>query len=379
MKTQPPTRPSLTRLLSQHFVWLLLGAYAIAVAFPAAGHGIRETVVAESAALGLKLTLPLLLLGVLFVNIGIDLAGRQTQSNVSVGSIGFVVAAGWIIPLLVLLLSRTLIGPMLPRLGQELFLGMVLVAAMPIANSSSAWAHNRGADVGHSVFSLIWSTLLAPFASVLFVSWLWLDGAVGDGLRETISVQLFAGLLGGVVIPIALGAALAKLWPGCTRPAVRDASKLVNMLLLLLLNYSNAALALPQAFSERQFGSLLLALACVAMMCGLVLLSARLIGAWRRWPRALATSAALSMSMKNTGTALVLAGTVLAPGSMAILVIVAYTLVQHVLVSVAVRPVPVDDKKRMARSERVERVRQDSEPSFRDSEPPFRIAPHVAG
>ncbi len=360
----PPGQSNLTRLLSLNFIWLLLGCYALAIAFPAAGDWLRETVVAENLLFGSSLKIPLLLLSVLFFNIGTDLARQGRKSQATVSSVGIVVAGGWLVPVILLWITRPLFAQALPDWTHELFIGLVLVTAMPIANSSTAWAHNLGGDVGHSVLSLIWSTLLAPIVSALIVSWLWLEGSQGTGLKETLSTQILTGLFCCVVLPIAIGALVARLRH---RPDDRpngDVGKLLNMAILLILNYSNAALALPQAFRQRQFGPLLLAFGCVTLTCACSLGAARLISKWRKWSMPLATSAALSMSMKNTGTVLVLAGSVLTPGSMAILVIVGYTLVQHMFVSIAIGPVNLDAQSRPVEPAVLERLRQDSEPTL---------------
>lgn len=368
-----PRLSGLTRFLSLNFIWLLIACYVGAVLAPAPGNWIRETVVADNVLFGKPFTIPLLLLSVLFFNIGVDLARHGWSTKTSGISVGLVVLGGWLVPVAILSLARPLFDHVLSEASRELFLGLVLVAAMPIANSSTAWAHNLGGDVKHSVLSLIWSTLLAPFVSVFIVSSLWLDRSLGSELRETLSLRILAGLLGCVVLPVILGAAYSKLRK---LPQPRegqltgDATKLINMTILIILNYSNAALALPQAFSEKRYGQLLIALTSVAIMCSGLLAAARLLNRWNHWPRELATSVSLGMSMKNTGTALVLAGSVLTPGSMAILVIVSYTLVQHMLVSVTIGQINIDPVKEPVQAAKLERLRQ-------DSEPPLLTASHV--
>ncbi len=362
-----PRLSGLTRLLSLNFIWLLLACYVCAVFSPSAGNWIRETVVVDNLLFGKPFTVPLLLLSVLFFNIGIDLAGHGFKSKASGSSVGVVVVGSWLIPVLLLWAARPLFAHVLPETGRELYLGLVLVAAMPIANSSTAWRDNLGGDVGHSVLSLIWSTLLAPFVSVMIVTLLWLDGSMGANLRETLSLRILAGLMGCVVVPIALGALFSRLRRKAnTQEAATtsDLTKLINMSILLVLNYSNGALALPQAFGEQRYGQILLAFACVTTMCAGMLLAAKLISRWQKWPREVAKSAALGMSMKNTGTALVLGGSVLAPGSMAILIIVSYTLVQHLLVSASIGQIQVDPVAEPIEAEKLERLRVDSEPTL---------------
>jgi BASS family bile acid:Na+ symporter len=352
---------NVTRLLSLNFIWLLLACYALAVALPLPGERLRETVVVPGLLFGNPFTIPLLLLSILFFNVGTDLVPQTRTSQAGVRSVGIVVAGGWLVPVLLLSIARPLFDRLLPAWCGELFIGLVLVAAMPIANSSTAWAHNLGADVGHSVWSLIWSTLLAPFVSVLTVSWLWVEGSQGTGLKQALTTQILAGLFCCVVVPIAMGALFSRMRNRSTRTS-GDVSKLINMAILLILNYSNAALALREAVRSGHYNRLWMAFGCVAVTCACLLLAARLISRWQKWSMPLATSAALSMSMKNTGAALVLAGSVLTPGSLAILVIVGYTLVQHMFVSVAVGPVRLDAQSRPVEPAVLERLRQDSEP-----------------
>jgi bile acid:Na+ symporter, BASS family len=99
---------------------------------------------------------------------------------------------------------------------------------------------------------------------------------------------------------------------------------------LLLLNYINSALALPQLaeFSSQLLGmtaTLAIALAAVGLaLAGLIAFVLRL-------SNKAASALFFALSMKHTGLALILAAAVLADQPLAILLIALATLAQHVL------------------------------------------------
>jgi BASS family bile acid:Na+ symporter len=113
--------------------------------------------------------------------------------------------------------------------------------------------------------------------------------------------------------------------------SARPQFKLINYLVLLLLNYVNGAVALPQAVAYPDWDFLAVILAATITLCVTAFSAGwwlgRLFGANR--PRCIALMFGLGMS--NNGSGLVLAGIALAGHPEAMVPILVYNLVQHLV------------------------------------------------
>src|SRR5262249_32296221 len=79
-----------------------------------------------------------------------------------------------------------------PREVQEILLGLALIASLPVAGSSTAWAQGADGDLALSVGLVLFSTCLSPLTTPLVlhaVGWMAV-GAYADALH---------GLAGGEV------------------------------------------------------------------------------------------------------------------------------------------------------------------------------------
>jgi len=110
--------------------------------------------------------------------------------------------------------------------------------------------------------------------------------------------------------------------------------KLINLFDLLLLNYANAAAALPQTVRQPDWDFLALVLGITAAMCAGAFasgwLTARLFGA----APADRTAMTYGLGMNNNGTGLVLAAAALADHPLVLLPIIFYNLVQQTVAGV---------------------------------------------
>ncbi len=113
--------------------------------------------------------------------------------------------------------------------------------------------------------------------------------------------------------------------------AARPYLKLINSLVLLALNYSNAAISLPQAVADPDLDFLLLSLSVVGALCVLAFAvgwgAARLLGAGREQQIALM----FALGMNNNGTGLVLASMAMADHPRVMLPIIFYNMIQHLV------------------------------------------------
>jgi predicted Na+-dependent transporter len=119
-----------------------------------------------------------------------------------------------------------------------------------------------------------------------------------------------------------------------------DYFRLTSATVLLVLNYANSALVLPDMFDWSQLPVLSTTVALAVAVCltgwGMAVLVVSLL----RQPKEMQTALVFSLSMKHTGLALVLAGQVLGDKPHAILMIVVATVVQHIVAGVAQRVLP---------------------------------------
>src|SRR5262249_32669654 len=134
-----------------------------------------------------------------------------------------------------------------PDEARDLLVGLALVACMPVAGSSTAWAQQAEGSMRLSLGLVLLSTLLSPLTTPVALS---VIGRAADGrFAEALDALGTSGasvfLILCVVLPSVLGV-LTRQLAGETRfEAARPHLKLTNALTLLLLIYANACAALP--------------------------------------------------------------------------------------------------------------------------------------
>jgi predicted Na+-dependent transporter len=232
-----------------------------------------------------------------------------------------VLTAGWVVPQLVD-----------EAASAGLLVGLVLVASMPVANSSVGWVQNGGGNLALGLALVVMSISLSPWATPGLLALL------GQSLTPEAQAECerlvnhFSGwfFVVWVLLPTATG--LACRYLVSPRRVARAAgwAILASAAALLLLNYINSAYALPKAARAPLplVGvTVVLAVLLGAVGLGLAWLLARVLRLSNE------TRAALyfGLSMKHTGLALLLADAVLREKPLAILLIVMATLAQHVL------------------------------------------------
>jgi bile acid:Na+ symporter, BASS family len=326
----------LGRFVRRNFVWLLIGCYAIAAIWPYPGVAMRNWNLPISIDGG-QVTFPLVLLAWMLFCAALmtDLAQIRVVLRhplllltavvaVWLGPALLVVAAGWAVPWLVD--NESAAG---------LLVGLALVAAMPVANSSVGWVQNTSGNLALGLALVVVSISLSPWATPQLLEWLGksLSPAEQESCEEL--VNRFSGwfFVIWVILPTALGFASRYLITPKRVAAAANHVALASAAALLLLNYINSALALPQAgkFSFALL-SVTVALALALSIVGLALGAA--IAYALRLSSAAGTALMFGLSMKHTGLALILAGAVLNDKPLAILLIILATLAQHLLAAV---------------------------------------------
>jgi bile acid:Na+ symporter, BASS family len=332
------TGDRLAHTVGQHFLWLLLGCYALAAIWPQPGILLREWEWQLGRLATAPLTLSLFLLAVLLFIAALmtdvsrirfvlqhPLLLASALAAVWLGPAALVVVAGWVVPWAV--------G------GQEtagLLVGLALVAAMPVANSSVGWVQSAAGNLALALALVVLSILLSPWATPYLLSWLGMSLSPVERAYTERLVTNFSGMffIVWVLLPTAAGFLVRYLVGSARVASAASWLSLVSAIALLILNYTNSALALPKVLESSTSllvatGLLAAALSVVGLACGWTL--ARLLG----MPAETQTALMFGLSMKHTGLALILAGAVLNDQPLATLMIVLATLMQHLLAGVA--------------------------------------------
>jgi bile acid:Na+ symporter, BASS family len=281
-----------------------------------------------------SITLPMILLAGLLFTAGLSAdASELAQVARRPQIVLFGLAMNLLVPLAFLLMAY----PVLrlwhdPDEVQNLLLGLAVVAAMPIAGSSTAWAQNANGNVALSLGLVVLSTLFCPVTTPLtlmaFESVA--TGGHADALHQ-LSQGTGAFLLICVVIPSFAGL-VARYTLGTERISrIKPVLKMVNSVVLIFLCYTNASTALPQMIAEPDWDYLagivvtVVALCLSAFMAGWLL--ARFLGLDKSQQRSLM----FGLGMNNNGTGMVLACAALSSMPSAPLPVLAYNLVQHLV------------------------------------------------
>src|SRR5262249_21355577 len=128
---------TLSHFLHTHFLWLLLGAYALAGFVPAPGLWLRGLHFGEVAVLGeaTRITVPVALLALLLLNAGLGIPAAQARRLLhSPGALAAGLAANLVVPVAFIFAVTQAMGVWHnPEEVQQILVGLALVASMPIA------------------------------------------------------------------------------------------------------------------------------------------------------------------------------------------------------------------------------------------------------
>ena len=343
METRGGWVAKLSHFLHGHLLWLLLGSYAVAAVWPGPGLKARGVSFGEVTLFHerVNLSLPVLMLASLLLNAGLGVQLSQLRGLAKrPGGLLAGLAANLLIPI-AYILGVTLVMDAWhnPDEVQNILVGLALVASMPIAGSSTAWSQNADGDLALSLGLVLGSTLLSPLTTplALHVVGLMASGDYAEDLHELAAGGAGAFLAVGVILPSLLGIAL-RLSAGERRiTAAKPSLKLINIAVLLFLNYSNASASLPQAIAQPDPDFLAVTLAIVVGLCVLTFTAGWAIARLSRAGREQRTSLMFGLGMNNNGTGLVMASLALADHPRVLLPIIFYNLVQHLVAGAADR------------------------------------------
>ena len=326
----------LAEFMSHRLLWLLIGSYILAALIPWPGLWLRSVNLAAVADAGLPhVYVPSVLLSFLLFNAGLGVHTNQLRRlarRPTLLAVG--ILANLVLPVVFILGAATTMQLWHnPREVQEILIGLALIASMPVAGSSTAWAQNTDGDLALSIGLVVFSTCLSPLTTPLAlyaVGWM-AEGMYATALRDLAAGQL-SGFLGQYVLApslagIAVRAAFGEERIGRFRPHF----KLVGSGVLLTLCYANAAVALPQTIQRPDWDYLAVMLVIVAVMCVAGFAAGAVIGWSARADRPQRASLMFGLGMTNNGIGLVIAAGALAHIPAVMLPVIFYNLIQHVV------------------------------------------------
>jgi bile acid:Na+ symporter, BASS family len=160
----------ISRFVHENLIWLLMASYVIAAIFSSLGLRIREDSFGEFSFLNEKTraSLPMLMLAFLLLNAGLGIQASELRNLLRsprplIGGL----AANLVIPVAFIFAVSIVMQVWReePDEVQNILVGLALIAAMPIAGSSTAWAQNANGDIALSLGLVLFSTLFSPITS----------------------------------------------------------------------------------------------------------------------------------------------------------------------------------------------------------------------
>jgi bile acid:Na+ symporter, BASS family len=337
------TVSALQHFIHRYFIWLIVSSYVLAAVFPALGLLIRN---AELSAVSLPqgeiaVSAPPLMLAFLLFNAGLGVRTDELSSLLRKPGLLLAGAATNVAAPLAFIAGGNVLLLLWSNADetQQILTGLALVASMPIAGASTAWAQNANGNLALSLGLILLSTLSSPLLSplALHAAGFLTTGDYSEDLHEL--AQSSAGSFLGVwvILPSLLGIATHKILGERRTAFLSPYLKIVNSLVLLLLNYSNASLSLPSVIAQPDFDFVALMLGVVVVLCFSMFIAGYLLSRAFRAERAAMASLMFGLGMNNNGAGLVLASLELTDHPGVMLPIICYNLVQHFGASLADR------------------------------------------
>jgi bile acid:Na+ symporter, BASS family len=328
------------RFIHRHFIWMIVSSYIIAAVMPAFGLWIRNVNFGGAGILQSKLvfSLPLLMLATLLFNAGL---GAKTEELTRLVQKPFVLLGGLFCNLTVPLAFIVAVSFLMhiwhnEEEVQQILVGLALVAAMPIAGASTAWSQNANGSLALSLGLVLGSTALSPLLTpfVLHMAGFVTTGDYSEDLHELASGEAATFLGVWVILPTLLGILAHMLAGEILVTRVMPYLKIINYCILLLLNYSNASLTLPNVVSQPDVDFLAVMLTIVIALCISAFSSGYVLARFSQASNSETVSLIFGLGMNNNGTGLVLASVALADHPQVMLPVIFYNLAQHLVASI---------------------------------------------
>ena len=326
-----------SQFLHHHLLWFLISAYAIAAVSPTVGLWIRNISFGDITIFHEKthISLLMMMLASLMFNAGLGLKTSHLQAVLQKKRVLFAGLVGNLAVPMAYIFCVTLVMRLWyePEEAQHILVGLALVAAMPIAGGSTAWAQNSNGNLALSLGLVLCSTLLSPLVTPVAFQ---VFGEMATDEYEIVLQGLaaygsgtFLGLW--VVLPSLLGIGVRLTVREAWLTAVMPHIKFINALDLLFLNYSNASVSLPQVMTDYDLDFLAVTLGITAGLCLTAFASGYGLSRVFKVDQAERLSLMYGLGMNNNGTGLILASLALASYPRVMVPIILYNLAQHLV------------------------------------------------
>jgi BASS family bile acid:Na+ symporter len=332
---RPPALPRLAQFLQRHCFWLLVSCYLLAAAWPLPGRAMRGWRWTPSGLSAAEFTLPLVLLALLLFCAAVQTDVAQIRA---VGSRPWALVCGtfavWIAPALLVIVAAAILPLVVDEASTAgLLVGLALVASMPVANSSVGWTQLVRGNLALSLALVLVTIFLCPWVTPWMLGWLRLTLSDPNQAHFQTLIDSFSGafFIIWVVLPTAAGLACRHALGKDRVVGIAGWLTITSVASLLLLNYANAALALPEVLQQSRVSVLITTAALAVALSAVGLAAGWLAARLMRLDAETRLALMFGLSMKHTGLALLLTGAVLANERLAILMIVLATLAQHLL------------------------------------------------
>ncbi|MEM6654372.1 MAG: bile acid:sodium symporter [Planctomycetota bacterium] len=323
--------------IRRHFLWLLLACYALAAVLPGPGDRLANWHPFADGWLSGGVGLPIVLVAVLLLlaAASTDIAALRVLTQ-RPWLMGVSLAAVWLGPVLAAG-AASFVTPLLGDGGPSgLLLGLALVAAMPVANSSVGWTQQSGGNLAWSLGLVVLSILLCPWVTPSLLRLAGLALTPDEASRvETLVTQLTGiTFIVWVLLPTAVGLTLRQLIGGVRIDRCRLPMQLTTAFVILLLNYLNGARVVTGLGNQLPSLRIVFAAGLGTLALSLIgVVLARALADTLRLDAATHTALRFGLSMKHTGLALGLAASIVGDQPVAGLVIAIATPMQHLVAS----------------------------------------------
>ena len=328
-------------IIHKHFLWFILAVYIIAVIYPNPGLHMRDISFGDLVWLDkstVKLSLPLIMLSFLLFNAGVGAKTSELKGLVNhPSSLIFGLVCNIFIPIIFIYIIKNLMFFWHdPDEVQNILVGLAILASMPIASSSTAWTQNAEGNLGLSLGLVNFSTILSPFTTPLILNSVGFMafGDYAEDLHELANNGTGAFIIFSIILPSILGIILHSLLGEKKITPIKPYLKFINLIVLILLMYSNAAVSLPQAFSSPDLDFHLIIIIITMCMCIILFTIGWLISKILKTGKSEQTSLVFALGMNNNGGGLVLASMFLSDHSLILLPIIFYNLTQQIVASI---------------------------------------------
>jgi len=334
---------SLVRFVHDQFLWLLIGSYAVAAILPGFGVWIRNVCFGKIALLREQtaITLPMVMLAFLLLNAGLGIKTGRLRALLRRPLALFAgLAVNFLAPIAFILgVTQVMRVWHNPDEVHNILVGLALVASMPVAGSSTAWSQNANGDLALSLGLVLFSTFLSPLTTpvALHSVALMTSGGYAGALHELAHSGTGVFLTVCVLVPSLTGIVGHGVIGEARLAKAKPLLKLSNGMILLLLNYSNAAVSLPETAADPDWDFLAVTLGIVIGLCAFLFASGWLIARLLKADYARQASLMFGLGMNNNGTGLVLGSMALGDHPRVLLPIIFYNLVQHLAAATSAR------------------------------------------